>query len=273
MHSLDSKTPALIRPGYAIEYDFVQPTELDCRRSKRIAFKGCFSLVKSTGHRGTKRQQPRVIAGINARTRRRAGKTPSCSDVRRRYIGVLVDDSSHARMPRAVSHVHVESRASLAASNRQCRSSTDAAWTSVGLVDDEHWEQFEAQRRARYEKNATALEETSVVSAAGQRMLASQLLRQPEVKLGDLIATKQGRALDVDAESPEHDLASWRRQSSTPAIWSKRCLVQREPGATTVVEFRRMFPFAACRALSGSRAAPVADPATKHLARRRASQE
>jgi tRNA uridine 5-carboxymethylaminomethyl modification enzyme len=76
----------------------------------------------------------------------------------------------------------------------------------VGLVDDEHWEQF-TQRRVRYEKNARTLAKTSVVSAAGQRMPASQLLRQPEVKLGDLIATNK-LALDVDAESPEHDLAT-----------------------------------------------------------------
>ena len=38
-------------------------------------------------------------------------------------------------------------------------------------------------------------------------MAASQLLRQPEVKLGDLIATNKV-ALDVDTESPEHDLAT-----------------------------------------------------------------
>ena len=38
-------------------------------------------------------------------------------------------------------------------------------------------------------------------------MAASQILRQPEVKLGDLIATNKV-ALEVDTESPEHDLAT-----------------------------------------------------------------
>jgi tRNA uridine 5-carboxymethylaminomethyl modification enzyme len=76
----------------------------------------------------------------------------------------------------------------------------------VGLVDDEHWELF-TQRRARYERNARALDATSVSTATGQRVPASQLLRQPQVKLGDLMQSGKVR-LEVDPESPEHDLAT-----------------------------------------------------------------
>jgi tRNA uridine 5-carboxymethylaminomethyl modification enzyme len=63
------------------------------------------------------------------------------------------------------------------------------------------------RRRARYERNARLLDETSVRSSSGQRMPASQLLRQPDVKLADLVATRDVE-IDVDPESPDHDLST-----------------------------------------------------------------
>ena len=56
----------MIRPGYAIEYDMVQPTELDrWLETKKIA--ACFSPGRSTAPRATKRPACQgIMAGINA---------------------------------------------------------------------------------------------------------------------------------------------------------------------------------------------------------------
>jgi tRNA uridine 5-carboxymethylaminomethyl modification enzyme len=76
----------------------------------------------------------------------------------------------------------------------------------VGLVGDEQWELFAARRR-RYERNCRVLDETSVQTRNGDRVSASQLLRQPQVKLVDLMDAKSV-AIDVDPEAPEIDLAT-----------------------------------------------------------------
>ena len=76
----------------------------------------------------------------------------------------------------------------------------------VGLVDDERWEWFRA-RKGRFENNLEALKRTAVRSPAGARVPASLLLRQPEVRLEDLLARGQV-SLDLDGESPEIDVAS-----------------------------------------------------------------
>jgi tRNA uridine 5-carboxymethylaminomethyl modification enzyme len=55
VHALPGLEDAVImRPGYAVEYDFVQPTELK-PRSKHIESKGSFSRDRSTEHLGTKK--------------------------------------------------------------------------------------------------------------------------------------------------------------------------------------------------------------------------
>ena len=47
-------------PGYAIEYDYVDPRELTAKRLKRRRFRGSFSPVRSTGRRAMKRPAVRV---------------------------------------------------------------------------------------------------------------------------------------------------------------------------------------------------------------------
>jgi tRNA uridine 5-carboxymethylaminomethyl modification enzyme len=76
----------------------------------------------------------------------------------------------------------------------------------IGLVGDEQWELFEARRR-RYEHNSRVLDETHVLSRSGDRVPASQLLRQPHVKVGDLMDA-QSLALEIDPESRDIDLAT-----------------------------------------------------------------
>src|SRR5207253_5624291 len=75
------------------------------------------------------------------------------------------------------------------------------------LVDDHRWEHFCA-RKARYEKNGRMMDQTQVRSQAGDRVTASQLLRQPEVRLSDLIAHGRLPDFELDPATAPVDIAS-----------------------------------------------------------------
>ena len=77
----------------------------------------------------------------------------------------------------------------------------------TGLVDDERWDRFCA-RRSRYVHNLEALDTTLLRSASGDRVPASQLLRQPEVRLEDLLARGSVPRFQADTASPTFDIAS-----------------------------------------------------------------
>src|SRR5205814_2118985 len=77
---------------------------------------------------------------------------------------------------------------------------------AVGLVDDERWQRFVA-RRGRFERNLRALDETLVRRASGDRITASQLLRQPDIRLDRLVAEQLDR-FEVDPRDGTIDITS-----------------------------------------------------------------
>ena len=209
VHSIRGMENAhIIRPGYAIEYDYFDPRDLKYSLETKVIH-GLFFAGQINGTTGYEEAGIQgLLAGSNAALRSQ-GKDSWHPGRDEAYLGVLIDDliTLGAQEPYRMFTSRAEYRLILREDNADMRLTEKGR--EIGLVDDHRWSVFEAKREAIAQEEQR-LKDTWVRpgTPTGEAVMAKfntpltheynllNLLARPEINYLDLIAVTGGGISD-----------------------------------------------------------------------------